>query len=620
MAQDSFGQLHVRGEHANLQYRLNGVELPEGINVFGQALETRLAQSISLITGALPAQYGLRTGGIIDIRTKTGALGDGASVSLYGGTQGWLQPSFEWGGHDGQVEYFVTGNFLHNDIGIENPAGSYHAIHDQTNQFRGFGYVSGALDPTTRLSAIVGTSRSQFQIPNNPGQSPGLGLVANGIASFDSSDLNENQREITHYGVVALQKSIDALDVQVSTFSRYSSLYFTPDPIGDLLFNGVAQNAYRRSVATGTQGDASYRLDDVHTLRAGYLVQGERSAFSTSTSVLPLAGDGTQLSDQPLSIADSGGKTGWLYGLYLQDAWKIVPTVTINFGARFDLVDQYTHEQQLSPRVNVVWQPNDQTTVHAGYARYFTPPPFELVSAPTLALFANTSAAPTVTADSPVKAERDHYFDIGATQILLPGLKIGLDGYYKIAKNLIDEGQFGAPVILTPFNYARGFAEGLELTASYEIENWSLYANFAVGKAMGEDIVSGQFNFAPDELAYIAGHFIHLDHDQTYTGSGGVAYTFPTKTRVSASVIFGSGLRASTADVPNGASLPDYQQVNLSLLQPLDFGVWTGMEARLDILNLLDLKYLIRNGTGVGVGAPQFGPRRTILAGLTQRF
>ena len=44
VAQDSFGQIHLRGEHANVQYRLNGVELPEGLSVFGQALESRFAQ------------------------------------------------------------------------------------------------------------------------------------------------------------------------------------------------------------------------------------------------------------------------------------------------------------------------------------------------------------------------------------------------------------------------------------------------------------------------------------------------------------------------------------------------------------------------------------------------
>src|SRR5438128_4851709 len=87
VAQDSFGQLHVRGDHANIQFRINGVQLPEGINVFGQTLQTRLANSVALITGALPAQYGLRTAGVIDIQTKTGTLNPGGSVTMYGGSQ-----------------------------------------------------------------------------------------------------------------------------------------------------------------------------------------------------------------------------------------------------------------------------------------------------------------------------------------------------------------------------------------------------------------------------------------------------------------------------------------------------------------------------------------------------
>jgi outer membrane receptor protein involved in Fe transport len=620
VAQDSFGQLHIRGEHANLQYRLNGVQLPEGINIFGQALETRLANSISLITGALPAQYGFRTAGIIDITTKTGTLDPGGSATLYGGQHGWIQPSFEYGGRVGQLDYFITGETLRDTIGIENPQGSYHPIHDLTDQGRGFAYLSGIIDPTARVTAIVGTSHSQFQIPNRQGQSPGLGLVASGISDFDSAALDENQRQITHYGIVTLQEKLGAIDFQVSTFHRYSSVYFTPDPIGDLLFNGVAQTAYRRSMAYGTQGDGSYRLTPEHTLRTGFLIQGERSTAATDSLVLQTDDSGAQTSDQPVSILDSSGKTGWLYGVYVQDEWKIVPTVTLNFGGRFDIVDAFSHENQISPRINVVWQATEDTVIHAGYARYFTPPPFELVGATTVGLFGNTTFAPQVTQDSVVKAERSHYFDVGATQIVLPGLKVGVDAYYKDARNLIDEGQFGAPVILTPFNYAQGFAEGVELTTNYQIDNWSLYSNFAVGKAMGKNISSSQFNFGADELAYISNHFIHLDHDQTYTGSAGVAYTFATRTKVSASMIFGSGLRASTATVPNGASLPEYEQVNLSVVQKVDTGPIKGMELRLDVVNLLDKKYQIRNGTGVGVGAPQYGPRRAVFAGLTQRF
>ena len=88
MVQDSFGQLHVRGDHANLQYRINGVQLPEGITGFGQVLSPRFAHSISLLTGALPAQFGLRTAGIIDIKTKEGLLDNGGDVEFYGGQRG----------------------------------------------------------------------------------------------------------------------------------------------------------------------------------------------------------------------------------------------------------------------------------------------------------------------------------------------------------------------------------------------------------------------------------------------------------------------------------------------------------------------------------------------------
>jgi hypothetical protein len=225
-----------------------------------------------------------------------------------------------------------------------------------------------------------------------------------------------------------------------------------------------------------------------------------------------------------------------------------------------------------------------------------------------------------VTQDDPVRAERSNYFDVGVSQIVVPRLTIGVDGYYKISKNLIDEGQFGAPIILTAFNYAHGRQEGVEGTVSYDHGPWSVYGNIAWSRALGTDIVSAQFNFAPDELAFIGSNYIHLDHDQTWDGSAGAAYTlnrdsdYPT--RFSVDALLQSGLRASTATVPNGIALPTYGVVNLSVVQRLR----TGTELRLDMLNVGDTVYEIRNGTGVGVGAPQYGLRRAILAGVAQHF
>ena len=624
VAQDSFGQIHVRGEHANVQFRINGVQLPEGLSVFGQALETRFANSISLLTGALPAQYGFQTAGVLDIQTKTGLTNPGFALSMYGGSFNWLQPSFEYGGHEGPVDWFLTGDYLGNDRGIENPAATFNAIHDETQQFHGFAYMSGIIDPDTRVSVIGGAFDGRFQIPNNPGQVPSLGLNVFGTTSFNSNLLNEVQHEATQFGLISLQKHVGDINLQLSAFVRNSVLSFSPDVTGDLLFNGITPFARRSDLAEGVQADASWHINDSHTLRGGFLGQVETTAFDTTSFALPVDATGAQTSNVPLSIVDNGARTGGLYGVYLQDEWRISPALTLNTGLRFDGVNEYTNETQLSPRVNLVLKATDATTVHAGYSRYFVPPPFELVAPTTLALFNNTTAAPAIQQDGIVKAERSHYFDVGVNQIIVPGLTVGLDGYYKLATNLIDEGQFGAPIILTAFNYAKAYVAGGIFTISYDQGPWSIYGNAAYSRAMGNNIISEQFNFAPDELAYIAQNYIHLDHDQTWTASAGAAYTFNQgtkyQTRVSVDLVAQSGLRASTPTIPNGASLPEYATVNASVVQKLDLGFGQATELRLDVLNIGDAVYEIRNGTGVGVGAPQYGIRRAILAGLTQRF
>ena len=153
--------------------------------------------------------------------------------------------------------------------------------------------------------------------------------------------------------------------------------------------------------------------------------------------------------------------------------------------------------------MNVVWQATPTTTVHGGYSRYFTPPPFELVGPSLLSQFANTTAAPANTQNSTVKADRSHYFDVGISQVILPGLTVAVDAYYKQSKNLIDEGQFGAPIILTAYNYAKGQTNGIELSATYDRGPWSFYGNLAYSRSIGKNITSAQFNFNPDDLTYI---------------------------------------------------------------------------------------------------------------------
>jgi hypothetical protein len=622
VAEDSAanGDLHVRGEHANLQYRINNVLLPEGISGFGLELDPRFVNSLQLITGSLPAQYGFRTAGIVDIRTKSGAFDPGSDLSVYTGSFDTFRPSFDASGSDGNLSYFADGSYDHNALGIENPTPAATAAHDQTDQYKAFAYLSYILSPTSRLSLIGSASYSNFQVPNTPGLPPGTSPDGQPWlpGNFNSAGLNEKQNE----------KSASDLNYQLSVFGRQSSVHFAPDPIGDLYFNGVASNDDRTLRSAGLQGDASYSLGSRQTIRGGVFLLNEFVSANSTTTVFPVNGDGDP-TGSAYPIADSHRLYGLFAGAYLQDEWKIARPLTLNFGTRADdFNSSFDNEHQISPRMNLVYQPSDSIALHAGYSRYFTPPPVESVSGASVAKFVGTSNAAATDQDDPVRAERSNYFDAGVSQKVAQGLQAGVDGYYKQAVHQLDDGLFGQTLILSAFNYARGRVFGIEFTGSYSNGGFSTYLNLAQSDAKGEDWDSAEFLFNPADLAYVRNHWIHLDHDQRLSGSFGTAYIWKESlgsTRIYMDVLYGTGLRTDATapdgtDIPNGGSVPPYAILNIGAEKTFKASGGHLWKLRFDVINLADKSYELRNGTGVGVNAAQYGMRRAFFGSLGYRF
>src|SRR5262245_63088558 len=251
VVQDSFGQIHVRGDMGNVQYRLDGVQLPEGLSLFNNILMTRYAKQLSLLTGALPAQYGLQTAGIVDIAVKSGTSNPGADLSITGGSRDYAQPAFSYGGRTGKIDYFLAGQFLHNGLGIDNPTASFTPLHDDTDQWYGLAKITGIIDEQTRVSFIGGGASSRFQIPNVPFRAANFTVFGNN--DWNSGILDQRQWEKTYLGLASLQKNYETLDFQLSGFARYSKLSYQPDAIGDLLYNGIVPWTTRKSFAAGMQ-------------------------------------------------------------------------------------------------------------------------------------------------------------------------------------------------------------------------------------------------------------------------------------------------------------------------------------------------------------------------------
>jgi opacity protein-like surface antigen len=497
--------------------------------------------------------------------------------------------------------------------------------------------MSTFLDPYTRLSLVAGSFTANFQIPNvtNGPHFPGIATPVFGFSNFDSSKLNERQNEQSQYGVLALQRSVNGFDGQLSYFTRYNNLHFIPDPAGDLLLNGIASDISRQSYTNGFQGDASYAINAAHTLRAGFTVSAEQ-IWVDNTSLVELAPGGVPTT-AIASITDDVAKLGWLAGVYAQDEWKITDKLTMNAGLRFDQMWEFVDANQLSPRLSFTYRPFEGTTFHAGYARYFTPPVLVEAAPANIALFNNTTGQSPNTGTSPVLPERSHYFDAGINQKIVFGcttsglkdcttLDLGLDAYYKIARDLIDNGQFGQALVLSAFNYNQGVAQGVEFSAKFHSGNFQAYANLAVGQEKATQPVSNQFlfdNTTPladlgglTRFQYLSTHWIYTDHNQYVTGSAGLAYKW-NGTTFSTDMIYGSGLRTGDANID---AIAPYAQFNVGLARDFDMPDHQPVTVRFDVVNVFDTIYQIRNGTGIGVFAPQYGPRRGFFLGIKKKI
>lgn len=619
--QEEFGTIHIRGEHANIQYRIDGVYIPSQIiSGFGSVLSTRFARSIILLTGTLPAEYGYQTAGVIEIDTPNGHTNPGLHLSLLGGSHDTWSPTLTWGGATRRWNWYLSGTYYRSALGLGSPTASSTPPHDTTHQGKGFAYLAWHPWRGARLMLINGEVRAHYQIPNPPGEIPLYAYEAQSPAELalthPSQDLNETQNESNRFTVLALQGADRGWDYSLSYFNRLLVTHYRPDPIGDLVYEGVAGNIFESSMLNGFQADVDRRLDRENRLGFGLFLSHEHARDDDVSSVFPANASGQQTSEVPETVIDDHNTTGWTFGLYVQDTWRPVRSVHVDYGLRADVWDGSVRAGQISPRLAVVWQAGPKTRIHAGYARYFSPPSLYDIPQRSLEKFVDTTNASPVDVNSASLPQRSNYYDVGILQSLGSHWNVGLDTFYQQLTDALDVGQLGNALVFAYFNYAEGRIAGASLTLNYHRRRFGGNLNLTYLHSQAKGVITGQYNFPPAELAYVDAHYFPVDHSQPWSGSAAVHYVW-RRTLFTADLVYASGYPTGFANLQ---SLPAYATVNLGVARRWKLPAVGRISTRLSVVNLFDRVYELRNGTGLGISAPYYLPDRSFYLVLGKTF
>jgi hypothetical protein len=261
-----FNQLFIRGNHANIQYQIDGVQLPDSTSgVFADAFSPRNIDHMELITGGIPAEYGERLAAVANIITKTGPETPGGSVEMNYGSYNTISPQAVYSGSDkdGTLHYFFSANYNRTDRGLDTPepsntsssgqaSGGTSAVHDSSNGNNQFIKIDWLPDNEDKLSFILFQNYDFYQIPNFPSSfsptdpyfSPNFtDIFGNGPGPFIYTPANtdDTQSNQDAYAQVVWKRTLtDRAFLQLAPYWKYSKIKVTNDPTNDLAsFSGT---------------------------------------------------------------------------------------------------------------------------------------------------------------------------------------------------------------------------------------------------------------------------------------------------------------------------------------------------------------------------------------------
>jgi outer membrane cobalamin receptor len=616
--QGSFGQVFSRGNHANLQYDIDGIQLPDSVSgTFGDAFSVLDVDRMEVITGGLPAEYGMRLSGVVNILTKSGGSEPGGVLDLNYGSFNTFSPQATYGGSadGGHFRYFVSGAYSSTDRGLDTPEpasegmqlrGGTQAVHDASQSNNQFAKLDWDLDGQDTLMLTAFNSQRTFEIPDypssfrpmdpffSPDYSDAFGNV--GGAVWSPSGAGDYQIEGSDYAELMWKHrfSDDSL-LQLAPYMKRSSVIFHGDPTEDLQASlagspsdPVTADSFfedRSTTNLGLQGDYQSHVNEANSLKTGFQLQAAEAhgpiSILVQTTGMSVTGTG-----------QDGADHDYQESAFIQDDISVTKQVVLNAGLRYDAIqdlfaDASSVDGMFQPRLGLNYSPWERTKFHLFYGALFQPAPAEDLRDSFSQVTGNLQPYD-------IKSEKDTYYEAGAAQ-QWGGQLLSVNTYYKDAVNLLDDTQLLNTAITEPYNYAKGYVYGTEASINGKfLEHFSESLTYTYEIAQGYGASGGLFALPPAALLAEeqggADFWQYLDHCQINSANADLAWSLGGFS-VGFTGLYGSGLRTG---YDNTVSLPPHFTVDGTVAYAVRGSAWLeDFKLALDVTNIFDDVYPI---------------------------
>ena len=531
----------IRGHEVALNPSINGVQFWENAHaVFSPGLGVDYIESLNVMTGGFPAEYGNRFGGILDVVTKSGfTYRNRGSITLGVGSAQRHNVGLELGGRSERVGHYVNVSGFMSDRFLSPP--SPRSMHNAGRGLRSFGRLDFRATDGNQLKLVVMGDGVNFDLPMDERDE---------VLRPQFKNLQRTRSESVIFSWDSVRSSEAVM--QTTFYQRRSSVDQFPESI-DLY--GAQTEADRTLDTFGVKGDLT-RLYGRHAVKGGIdlaLLRPREDLYYLSQpwidfTHLPNVNEshvhlrGPNLgAGIPRPVVFVGRKTGGQASLYLQDKMQVTPNLTVDFGLRFDRYKLMISESHISPRVNAAYRFASGTMVFGSYNHFFVPPPIENVLAGSAGLTSLVSEIGRPL--PPVRAIKENQFELGMTQSLARTMTLGVTSYYRLSNNPAHTSLFPDSRFYTYATFDKGKAYGLEIKADVPrivAIGLSGYLNYAVGRVWFYNPIIAGFTTEAAHLTETSKFLAPMD--QTHTLTSGLTY-YDARTRLWGGVAleYGSG-------------------------------------------------------------------------------